>query len=120
MEQYAYFLDAVSGRTKAIRFPMDGNSLQFMYDTLGCKLVECVQIGKDPYGNSIDAWVDEEGSWSHQDMVHLKTRRGQYNLWGSVLILKSNPEGHTIGFMPGSLEGMEGVKVAYSHNVIEI
>ena len=120
MEQYAYFLDAVNGRTKALRFNPDGNSLQYMYDTIGCKLVECVQIGIDPYGNSIDVWCDEEGSWNQENMVHIKTSRGQYNLWGSVLILKSNSDGKTIGFFPGDLSGLLGMQVAYTQNVIEL
>jgi hypothetical protein len=120
MVQYAILLDAAEGRTQVIEFNPDGNSLQFMYDNIGCSLVECVQIGVDPQGNRIDAWVDEEGSWSQENIVHLKTNRGQMNLWGNVLIMKSNNNGDAIGFNPGNMEGLEGLKVAYSHNVIQL
>lgn len=120
MVQYAILLDAAKGRTKVLEFNPEGNSLQFMYDKIGCSLVECVQLGVDPQGNRIDAWVDEEGSWSQENIVHLKTNRGQMNLWGNVLILKSDSNGDTIGFEPGNMEGLEGLRVAYSHNVIQL
>lgn len=116
MIQFAIFLNADKARTEVLEFNPEQDSLKFMYSTIKCNLVECVQIGVDPKGYRIDAWVDEEGSFTAKNIVHLKTSKGEFQFFGNVLILKSDIFlGDTIGFNPGDTAGVENLKVAYTN-----
>lgn len=116
MIQFAIFLNADKARTEVLEFNPEQDSLKFLYSTIGCNLVECVQIGVDPKGYRIDAWVDEEGSFTAKNIVHLKKGTREYKFFGNVLILKSDVFlGDTIGFSPGDTAGMESLQVAYTN-----
>lgn len=112
--QFAIFINADKARTEVLEFNPEQDSLKFLYNTIGCNLVERVQIGVDPKGNSIDAWVDEEGSFSPKNIVYLKTGNREVQLFGNVIILKSDIyEGNTFGFAPGDTAGLEGLQVGF-------